>query len=857
MRACSLCGGLRRLAVVVLCAGGVLALASPSAHARVGQYRLALLRLSYSDASTHLWTIPQYNAAAREIHDFFDRLSYGRLNVQVSVANATLTGPKQTQSNYWTPCAKANEPRVPCPQPLIEDAAQAAAAAGYSFKGIDGILLASPFCQGAYTNDPVQITRPGVTGTFQRSYVFECALPGTLPTPGHSGVAWGGWAHEIGHQLEIDEGDTLQGTSWNGHPSGYASGYELMDSCYPCGESLYGLTGPPLMNGAKKVFPGFLAPERTATVVTPQGATTGQTFTVVPLGTQPADAGYLAGPQALKIPINATQFYEVAGRTNVGADALGTGPGLWDQGVRIRKVDESADPPVTNIESCDFNVAGGCIHNANTDARARACNVSPQAQHRGDVPDYCWPYPLWHAGQSFDDPINDLTIRVVSELPNNSPAQPPSGGGPFPSPFSVPAGFVVTVVRGPQRSGHPDVYITPSDTPPLFTFESADLWVDSSCNGYEHNYRRSLLGGVTDFGVGPTGLRYGRRSDGTVFGTGDDICLDHPNRIYVRLHNIGDRVARNIRVHVAVQLAPGLQIPSVSLGLIDIPGGPLFPPTEIGTVDLAALDPGHGADVYVMWHPRSPPGAPLVGSIPVSLGLSAYADAVTGEVVTTNQHTDEGIDNLQTNGGARLQGAVSIRASKKGPAVRTVDITTPGRRIKSERLVVGNPKRPDHNDYALVRGKALTVPFALTGLRPRAAGTTSFVPIRVGTVTQLFNPAIPSSYGLPRTHNELTVAARVALAVHWVRRTALTIRARRLGHSVIVRGRLAPHIRARIAVDLLAGRRVLRTAHVRTDSSGALGAVFSRVPQGPLRARALWMGDRDHASASARAMRLP
>ena len=38
------------------------------------------------------------------------------------------------------------------------------------------------------------------------------------------------------------------------HPSQYASGYDLMDSCYPCGQSVFGLLGPPELGGDKRVF---------------------------------------------------------------------------------------------------------------------------------------------------------------------------------------------------------------------------------------------------------------------------------------------------------------------------------------------------------------------------------------------------------------------------------------------------------------------------------------------------------------------------------------------------------------------------------------------------------------------------
>ncbi|HEY3482703.1 MAG TPA: hypothetical protein VGL02_27775, partial [Streptomyces sp.] len=213
---------LRVPVLAALVAGVWVLFFASGAGARTGAYRLAILRVSYSDAATHLWTLAQYQSAATEIHDFYTRLSYGQLNMQVAVADVAL---RQTQGFYWNACAQSGEQRNPCPPTLIEDATQAAAAGGFSFKGVDGILVVSSFCSGDFTNGPIDIARPGVNGRFQRSYDFECALPGSLNSPGGSGVAWNGWAHEIGHQIEIQSGIRLYG-NWNGHPGGYSSGYD-------------------------------------------------------------------------------------------------------------------------------------------------------------------------------------------------------------------------------------------------------------------------------------------------------------------------------------------------------------------------------------------------------------------------------------------------------------------------------------------------------------------------------------------------------------------------------------------------------------------------------------------------------
>ena len=64
----------------------------PKAYAAVtGQYDVALLRVQFSDA-TGMYSVANLNTAATELHDFFDQLSYGQLNMQVRVADVSLSG---------------------------------------------------------------------------------------------------------------------------------------------------------------------------------------------------------------------------------------------------------------------------------------------------------------------------------------------------------------------------------------------------------------------------------------------------------------------------------------------------------------------------------------------------------------------------------------------------------------------------------------------------------------------------------------------------------------------------------------------------------------------------------------------
>src|SRR5450755_429246 len=152
----------------------------PAAAGPPASYHIALLHVTYSD-TTAIYTPAQLKAAAGEIHNYYEQISYGQIDLSVTPVEVTL--PKK-QEFYFDQCLPApQEKRVPCPPSLIEDAAQAAAAGGFSFTGINGISVLSTFCSGDWTNGSILISRPGVNGTFGRSYDFECSGP----APGSSG----------------------------------------------------------------------------------------------------------------------------------------------------------------------------------------------------------------------------------------------------------------------------------------------------------------------------------------------------------------------------------------------------------------------------------------------------------------------------------------------------------------------------------------------------------------------------------------------------------------------------------------------------------------------------------------------
>jgi hypothetical protein len=752
------------------------------AHAKTGNYRIALLHVTYSD-TTAIYTPAQLSQAAGEINNYYGLVSYGKLNMTVVPVEVTLPHPS---TFYFNACQPAPmEKRDPCPPTLIEDAAQAAAAGGFSFSGIDGISVLSTFCGGDWTNGPLMISRPGVSGTFQRSYDFECSGP----APGPSGVLWGGWSHEFGHQLE----STDYGTLW--HPSGYASGYDEMDSCYPCDGSAYTLLGPPVANGSELIFGGWLD---TGNVSIVNGPSPGTTVTLTPIEDNPATQAY----QAIQVPIASGIYYMVEARHRLGADLLqnnGVAPrGIYDEGIHITEIEETRDPPMKIMNACDTTVPGGCV-NSTSDPRYANCNP-PTTR-----PAYCWPFALWHVGDEFSDPTNAIKIKVDS---------------------AVGDGYSVTVTRGVPPS-HPNMFIVPWLTPPMNTYETVDIWVDSSCNGYESD-------------VGPSGLLYGRRADNTVIGNGDDPCANHENRVYATVHNVGDVAANNIVVKFRVSNPLGVGVTGSW--------------TDIGQTKIPSLAAGASTTVYVLWTPNVTltPAEIAAGHFKFHSCIQAIIEPVTGEIVTSDNQAQENFDSFEAVQGkkkkyAPIHGQFFVHTLDAGGPATTFYLNVKSALPKGWTYSVAGGRQ------AVTLGAARTVQVPVDIQAPDGApiGQTYMLSAQALTLERITNDLIPNGWNVSRTHNDMDLAGGVILAARTVLPSALSLAATASKTGVITAtGVLDPTISTWVAVDFTDRNGNVYTRLAKTDSKGHYVCAFeSPIRDAGWHLRALWQGDISHTGA--------
>ncbi|HEX6372024.1 MAG TPA: hypothetical protein VF006_24075 [Longimicrobium sp.] len=751
---------------------------TPAAAAVTGTYDLVLLRVQFPDLGPR-YTRAQLNAAAAEMHRYFGELSSGQLDLRVHVAEVSL--PKR-----WSDYAGCTGPSC---TPILQDAAERAAAGGVSFAGVEGILVVYAGCprEGGGSFGAVTFTRPGVSGTFQQSDAAECGAPRLA-----SGVEWGVWAHETGHQLQLHEGRS------GAHPTWYESGYNLMDSCYPCGESAYSLADASLTNetgaaGPSLVFPGWIP--RSRIHVTSSAAGAGETVVLAPV-TAPLSG--TAAALGIKVPISTGQYYFLEVRRRSRADAW---PTIHDEGVQIIRIDEAAKRPGVPVHPCDTLHPDGCIRGA--DPRCPVPYTASSHPH-------CWPFALWHTSDTYRDAANAIAISVG-----------PAAGD----------GLAVTVTRGVPR-GAPDLFVTPWRTPPVHGYETVDIWVDSSCNGYEAD------GGA---------LRYGRRADGTVIGNGDDPCANHPNRVYARVRNLGDAPARDARIVFEAADPLGMGI-SGTWREIGTAAPAAFPA-------LASIPAGGEATVFVEWTPAVTVDAERLRDARFAFHscLRVRAAGVAGERVLQNLDGDgeqENLDNFEVPAGSGAGAAASEREFRltnppdTSRQARTYYFMVDSRLPKDWRYEVAGGAQ----SITLQPGESRRIPVRVVSRGRREPGASWHLRVAAYTIERHVPPPYVRTgfvEYLPRVEGGVTFAAQ------GVRKAKMRMRASLSRGRVVVEGRLDPAVAGtRVTVDYAPaeGRTVSRL--VATDRAGRFRDASVQADGREWRVLAFWQGT-DRLSSAA------
>lgn len=817
----------------------LLLIATASASGPVtGTYKVVMIQTTYSDDAVRVSTLPNLTLAGGEIHDYFSKLSFGALDVQVTAAQSTLTQPK---SHYWSSCPSSDDAGKMCldMNALFTDAAESAGAGGASFTNVKAVVVLSE-CNvyGAYNNWTAGSDQD-LNSTHAHAHVHrivdtDCPDDSRYPLSefphlGPSGVNWHAVAHELGHTIQLEGNDMFS------HPGGYSSGYDLMDSCYPCGESVYSLSGNPIVADENKTsFPGWLPSSKTVVIPRPTSGTAGGTYVLEPVNTP--TPGATVAPRGIKLPLGDDRSIFVEARTNVGADNRSYG--LFDQGVHIYTAEESHNDdggwpkPLTMLDACQFTVTGGCVYDR-SDPRFSSC--PDFVAHLSESHPYCWPFTLWHVGDTFNDAVNQIMVHVNDRVGD---------------------GYGVTVTRN-VSPGHPDVFIYPWLTSPMNTYETIDIWVDSSCNGYEDT-------------VGPSGLRYHRRSDGTVIGNGDDPCANHENRIYAHVRNGGSAPAINAKVHFFVTDPLGVGIRG-SDGWV-----------EVGNTTIPYLAAGATKDVYVNWTPSVSltPSQITDGHFNFHSCVQVKIDAVAGEVVLSNQDGDGEQENFDHFEAVRDPVThdyvvpdryfyVSNNYSKVHANITGAPMAADSDFYKPTQLRVKSELPHDWTyqvnggvyDFTLAPHEIKQIPVKVTVPSGTPVAQTFMLRATAFQQHHRINNAV-SDANPYRWHFGWDTVAGVVEAVQTVDPSKITITAEwkcpdtsaALTHvppaSIHVKGKLEPaHDNVIIAIDYTPPSGPVQTHLVHTNPAGEFEDTLNNPAAGTWKVRAFWQGDMDHSSS--------
>ena len=805
----------RRFIVTIILVAFALLVCGHKASAKIGSFHVAIIQVQYSDTKSLPVTQAQLKQAARGLHDWYRLLSYGKLDLRVSVTLAKLPAPA---SFYETECTVNSCWAVPA-------ATYAHIQTGFSFADVDGVFVLRPEV-GVW-----DVTVPPVDLRFTGGKpVTQLAVGVTSPAPPYpaidsSGVWWGPIAHETGHELQLDDaGDA-------GHPSGYASGYDLMDSCYPCNDSAFALSGE---TNVFKLGHDWLDSDKILTLQTPFTDKPHTDVYLAPLEEQPGEnsaRGTTFTRQAVKIYLDNTlqRYYVVDLRERYRTDVVQDGHGIYDEGIEILRADETSNPPVT---VCLDKSRTGCWQGFPPPATPLPKPLGSESSTPKPAPlptpacrgawaieptafggDPCqWPVSLWHVGEKFIDHDAGVEIDIVKAYKNAAGRT---------------NGYKLTI--NPSRPEYkPRIYITPWFTPPLYTKESPDVWIDSSCNGYED-------------AVGAIGLLYGRRADGSVIGNGDPVCVGHENRIYALVRNEGDAAAYNVKVSFEVTNPFGI-------GISEENGW-----THVGDAVIGKLNGNSTATTYVAWTP------PATFGYPSGVRVTLYPGPDDADYLGRHE-AYELLDVPEMHVGAAAASSIDriLTVADPGKLSGTIVGRTVMLAVRSNlpagstyRLGAGNGV----NGFAMPPGGKTTLPIHVSLGNRAVAGRMYLFGVTAYRIVRHVNHLAPAT-SVYRYHNGIEPIASTQLMLRAVAPSSLSLTAElqrcvtQCRRNIVAEGALAPvHAGAYVTIDFIdpLGRTTSRTSS--TNNAGAYIARQLEPAPGLWHIRTQWLGDKDHASA--------
>jgi hypothetical protein len=429
----------------VLLALVVLLVSSAGANAGLnGPVNFVVLRVTFKDfpAGTR-FTTAQTQGYFNSIAQLWSETSYGNISLHFQYA-----GPYRAQSKSCIylnlqSCQLASNTSIV----KLVDEAVANSPKTINWSNVYGVvvLIADPRTNGRIRDKTLTSWLTTIHPPAGGSYSVHAAVLGENPAIAAVTKVWGGWAHEIGHQMQSNHG-----YPW--HPSNYNSFFEEMDTEYPAQSGVF-------EKESNMQYPGWLPPSKYKIISPPIGGTVG-------LLAEERSPAFQPDYQAIKAFLRVggpKVYYLISVRHHLLGDNLATvhGPsGIPDEGVLIERVEQGGDPTIN-----DCPTQGKCYRWVNVEGNGNNST-------------------LWHVGQTYHSAADGIYIFVVS---------------------SADADHYNIDVRYASASDQPDVGLQDWLQPPGNSYETTDIWFDSPVNGYD-KYRypiwSDLLGGTVPSGNG-------------------------------------------------------------------------------------------------------------------------------------------------------------------------------------------------------------------------------------------------------------------------------------------------------------------------------------------------------------------
>jgi M6 family metalloprotease-like protein len=382
-------------------------------------------------------------------------------------------------------------------------------------------------------------------------------------------------------------------------------------------------------------------------------------------------------------------------------------------------------------------------------------------------------------GDSYSDAERNLRISVVSESRRS---------------------YNVRVQYPVPPSRHPDAAITRWGAPP---YETADIWIDSERNGWD-TYR------YTDVAGNPVG-------------NGDDAWVNHANRVYVRIRNLGPGDATNVRVQVYQNSPPGMGDAGADWQFL---GSIIFPSVPAG---------GTPVQDYVLW-------TPTVGA---HTCIKAIIEPIPDELNATNNQAQENVTHFDTT-----------RGSPWEPVGLKIRVNNPSR----------DKQTPVHfNVQDIPDGWAVEVEPPDMVLEPGSYDWVKFMVYPSGAPgqeDQHKKEYQPGFTGKPKIEALVPFAdtylsiGGVDVWAHLVNKTELTMEAKNDKQGVTVTGKLNPPMNdAVIAVEFTAGKQ-RAMQFTKTNQDGGYTLSFVPPVSGTWMIQAFHDGDTLNASAESAQQKL-